>query len=65
MKASKESDDSSDMEVIMSVMSSQKAEMRLKSEIAKWGVQPSDIVPQKANLDYCRYIDQKMVIAGI
>uniref|UniRef100_A0A2N9IBZ2 Thiaminase-2/PQQC domain-containing protein n=1 Tax=Fagus sylvatica TaxID=28930 RepID=A0A2N9IBZ2_FAGSY len=60
MKASKESDDSSDMEVIMSVMSSQKADMRLKSEIVKWGVQPSDIVPQKANLDYCRFLESLM-----
>uniref|UniRef100_A0A2N9HFG2 Thiaminase-2/PQQC domain-containing protein n=1 Tax=Fagus sylvatica TaxID=28930 RepID=A0A2N9HFG2_FAGSY len=64
MKASKESDDSSDMEVIMSVMSSQKADMRLKSEIVKWGVQPSDIVPQKANLDYCSLLGHRSCLSS-
>ena len=56
IKAWKESDDSSDMEVILSGMASLNDEIAwFKSEAAKWGVQLSDIVPQKANQAYCRY----------
>lgn len=57
IKAWKESDNSStDMEVILSGMASLNEEISwFKSETPKWGVQLSDIVPQKANQDYCRY----------
>lgn len=56
MKAWKESDDSLDMDIILSGMASLNDEISwFKSEASKWDVQLSDIVPQKANEDYCRY----------
>jgi thiaminase len=56
IKAWKESDDAADMEVILSGMASLNDEIAwFKSEAPKWGIQLSDIVPQKANQDYCRY----------
>uniref|UniRef100_A0A2N9IP66 aminopyrimidine aminohydrolase n=1 Tax=Fagus sylvatica TaxID=28930 RepID=A0A2N9IP66_FAGSY len=61
IKAWKESDDSSDMEVILSGMASLNDEIAwFKSEAAKWGVQLSDIVPQKANQAYCRFLESLM-----
>lgn len=56
IKAWKESDDCSDMEVILSGMASLNDEIAwFKSEATMWGVQLSEVVPQKANQDYCRY----------
>lgn len=57
IKAWKELDDSNtDMEVILSGMASLNEEISwFKSESPNWGVQLSDIVPRKANRDYCRY----------
>lgn len=56
IKAWKESDDATDMEVMLGGMASLNDEIEwFKNEAPKWGVQLSDIVPQKANQDYCRY----------
>ena len=57
IKAWKESDDSGgDMEVLLGGMATLNDEIQwFKNEAFKWGVQLSDIVPQKANKDYCRY----------
>ncbi|KAK9992120.1 hypothetical protein SO802_027105 [Lithocarpus litseifolius] len=61
IKAWKESDDSSEMEVILSSMASLNDEIAwFKSEAAKWGVQLSEVVPQKANQDYCRFLESLM-----
>ncbi|XP_041006149.1 probable bifunctional TENA-E protein [Juglans microcarpa x Juglans regia] len=62
IKAWKESDNSStDMEVILSGMASLNEEISwFKSEIPKWGLQLSGIVPQKANQDYCRFLENLM-----
>ena len=58
IKAWKESDDSGgdDMEFLLGGMAALNDEIQwFKNEASKWGVQLSDIVPQKANKDYCRY----------
>ena len=56
IKACKESDDSSDMEIILGGVASLNDEIAwFKKEASKWGVELSTIVPQKANQDYCRY----------
>lgn len=61
IKAWKESDDSSDMEVILSGIASLNDEIAwFKREASKWGVELSDIVPQKANQDYCRFLESLM-----
>ncbi|KAB1213852.1 Seed maturation protein PM36 [Morella rubra] len=61
MKAWKESDDSLDMDIILSGMASLNDEIAwFKSEASKWDVQLSDIVPQKANEDYCRFLESLM-----
>lgn len=56
LKASKDADDSSDMEIILGGMASLNDEIAwFKKEASKWGVELSAIVPQKANQEYCRY----------
>lgn len=56
LKACKESDNSSDMEVILGGMASLNDEIAwFKKEASKWGLELSTIVPQKVNQDYCRY----------
>ncbi|KAK4857186.1 hypothetical protein QYF36_025462 [Acer negundo] len=54
IKAWKESDDSGgDMEVLLGGMAILNDEIQwFKNEASKWGVQLSDIVPQKANKDF-------------
>lgn len=56
IKAWKGSDDScDDMEVILGGVAALKDEIAwFKNEASKWGVQLSDIVPQKTNQEYCR-----------
>lgn len=56
IKAWKESDDSGgDMEVVLGGMAALNDEVQwFKKEASKWGVELSDVVPQKANQDYCR-----------
>lgn len=54
-KACKESDDESDMEVILASMASLNDEIDwFKKEAAKWDVKFAAIAPQKTNQDYCR-----------
>ncbi|XVF38842.1 hypothetical protein REPUB_Repub20aG0136900 [Reevesia pubescens] len=58
-KAWKGSDDSSnDIEVILGGMAALNDEIAwFKKEASKWGVQLSNIVPQKANQEYCRFLE--------
>lgn len=56
IKASKESDDSNDMEVILGGLASLNDEIAwFKSEASKWDVPLSNTVVHKANQNYCRY----------
>lgn len=56
MKACNETDDSSDMEVILGGMAALNDELAwFKKEASKWGVTLSAIVPLAANVRYCRY----------
>lgn len=56
LKAWKESDDDSDIEVILGGIAALNDEISwFKREASKWSVSLSSIVPQKANLEYCRY----------
>lgn len=57
MKACKESDESSDMEVILGAMAALNDEIRwFKNEASKWEIELSGIAPRKATQDYCRFI---------
>ncbi|KAL2464223.1 Bifunctional TENA-E protein [Forsythia ovata] len=61
LKAWKESDDSSDMDLILSGMAALNDEIAwFKSEASKWGVALHSVVPHKANLDYCRFLESLM-----
>ncbi|AES91958.1 putative bifunctional TENA-E protein [Medicago truncatula] len=61
IKACKESDDSDDVEVILGGMASLKDEILwFKREANKWGISFSDVVPQKANINYCRLLESLM-----
>ncbi|XP_062108778.1 probable bifunctional TENA-E protein [Humulus lupulus] len=62
VKAWKESDVSSDMEVILGGMAALNDELEwFKKEAFKWGVQLSEpLVPQKVNKDYCRFLESLM-----
>ncbi|KAL9225124.1 hypothetical protein vseg_001083 [Gypsophila vaccaria] len=61
MKAAKESDDGSDMEVILAGMASLHDEIAwFKKEAAKWDVQLTDITPHKTNQNYCRFLESLM-----
>lgn len=56
LKAWKESDDKSDMEILLNFMAFANDEnARFKKEASKWSVSLTSVVPQKANLDYCRH----------
>ncbi|KAK9288217.1 hypothetical protein L1049_016666 [Liquidambar formosana] len=58
LKAWKESDDHSDMEVILGGMAALNDEITwFKNEASKWGVPLSNVVPQRANQDYCRFLE--------
>ncbi|KAK6254392.1 Thiaminase-2/PQQC - like 2 [Theobroma cacao] len=61
-KACKGSDNSSnDVEVMLGGMAALNDEIAwFKKEASKWGVQLSDIVPQKANQNYCRFLESLM-----
>lgn len=56
IKACKESDDSDDdVEVILGGIASLNDELSwFKKEAKKWDIRLSEVVPQKANKDYCR-----------
>lgn len=55
LKAWKHSDDESDMEILLGGMASLSDELAwFRKEASKWDVKLVGIVPQKANLEYCR-----------
>lgn len=57
LKAWKDSDDNSDVEVILGGIASLNDELSwFKKEASKWDVHLGGITPQKANLEYCRYL---------
>ncbi|KAF7837725.1 putative bifunctional TENA-E protein [Senna tora] len=61
IKAWKESDDSSDMEVILRGMASLDDEIAwFKREASKWDVPLSDVAPQEANINYCKLLESLM-----
>ncbi|GLU08500.1 hypothetical protein SLE2022_254080 [Rubroshorea leprosula] len=62
IKAYKDSDDSSnDVEVILGGMTALNDEIAwFKKEATKWNVQLSEIVPQKTNQEYCRFLESLM-----
>lgn len=61
LKAWKESFDATDMEVILSGVASLNDEIAwFKKEASKWGVSLTNVTPQKANLDYCRFLESLM-----
>lgn len=56
VKAWKESDVSSDIDLILGGMAALNDEIAwFKKEALKWGVALNSVVPHKANVDYCRY----------
>ncbi|XP_054793293.1 probable bifunctional TENA-E protein [Prosopis cineraria] len=61
IKAWKESDDNSDMEVILGGMASLEDEISwFKREASKRDVPLSDLTPQQANINYCRFLENLM-----
>ncbi|KAG8372884.1 hypothetical protein BUALT_Bualt12G0113600 [Buddleja alternifolia] len=61
LKAWKESDDSSDVDVILGGLAALNDEIAwFKKEASKWGVALDSVVPQKSNLDYCRFLESLM-----
>ncbi|CAK7326369.1 unnamed protein product [Dovyalis caffra] len=58
LKASKNSDDSSDMEVVLSALASLSDEISwFKKEAAKWDVPLSNVIVHKSNQNYCRFLE--------
>ncbi|KAK7363490.1 hypothetical protein VNO77_05634 [Canavalia gladiata] len=61
IKAWKESDESGDVEVILGGVASLEDEISwFKREANKWGISLSDVVPQQANINYCRLLEKLM-----
>lgn len=61
LKAWKESDDSSDVEVILGGVAAFNDELAwFKKEASKWDVSLSDVVPLDANLRYCSFLESLM-----
>ncbi|CAA7388978.1 unnamed protein product [Spirodela intermedia] len=57
LKASRESDDETDMETILGGMASLYEELSwFRTEAFKWGLPLLDIIPRRANQDYCRFL---------
>ncbi|XP_022741798.1 probable bifunctional TENA-E protein [Durio zibethinus] len=55
--------DDNDTEVILGGMAALNDEVGwFKKEASKWGVQLSNIVPQKANQEYCRFLESLMCL---
>nr|XP_010910448.1 bifunctional TENA2 protein [Elaeis guineensis] len=62
LKAWKDSDDDSDVEVILGGIASLNDELSwFKKEASKWDVHLGGITPQKANLEYCRLLQSLML----
>ncbi|GAA0145812.1 transferase [Lithospermum erythrorhizon] len=58
IKAWKESDDNSDVDVILGGVASLSDEIAwFKNESSKWDVALANIVPQNANQEYCRFLE--------
>ena len=56
VKAWKEGDDEANVDIILSGIATLNDEVSwFKREASKWGVSLDSIVPQQANLVYCRY----------
>ncbi|XP_048322056.2 probable bifunctional TENA-E protein isoform X2 [Ziziphus jujuba] len=61
IKAWKESDNRSDLDVLLGGLAALNDEIAwFKQEAAKWGVLLSEIVPQKTNEEYCRFLESLM-----
>lgn len=61
LKACRQSDNNSDMEVFLSGLAALNDEIEwFKKEASKWGVVLSSIAPQKVNEDYCRFLESLM-----
>lgn len=61
IKAWKESDDSGDMEIILGGMASLADEISwFKREANNLGIPLSEVVPQQANINYCRLLESLM-----
>lgn len=57
LKAWKEKDDASDIDIILGGIASLNDEISwFKKEASKWDVPLSGIAPQNPNQDYCRYL---------
>lgn len=55
LKAWKESDDKSDVDMLLNIMASMNHENScFKADASKWSVSLTSVVPQKATLEYCR-----------
>ncbi|KAG1371351.1 bifunctional TENA2 protein [Cocos nucifera] len=62
LKAWKDSDDDSDVEVILGGIASLNDELSwFKREASKWDVHLGGITPQKANVEYCRLLQSLML----
>lgn len=61
VKACNETDDSSDMEVILGGLAALNDELAwFKKEASKWGITLSDTVPLAANIRYCSFLKSLM-----
>lgn len=61
VKAWKHSDDSLDMDTILGGMASLNDEISwFKKEASKWEVSLTSVVPQRANLNYCSFLESLM-----
>ncbi|XP_057806086.1 probable bifunctional TENA-E protein [Salvia miltiorrhiza] len=61
LKAWKESDDNTDVDIILSGIATLNDEVSwFKREASKWGVALDTIVPQHANLAYCSFLESLM-----
>ncbi|KAL7123764.1 hypothetical protein ABFS83_14G004200 [Erythranthe nasuta] len=61
IKAWKESDDKADVDVILGGVSALNDEISwFKNEASKWSVALDSVVPQQANLNYCRFLERLM-----
>ncbi|KAI5650905.1 hypothetical protein M9H77_36910 [Catharanthus roseus] len=59
VKAWKQSGDTNDIEVILGGLASLNDEISwFKKEASKWDVSLSNVVPQEANLNYCRFLER-------
>ncbi|WOH15859.1 hypothetical protein DCAR_0935405 [Daucus carota subsp. sativus] len=61
VKAWKESDDKSDVDMLLNIMASMNHENScFKEEASKWRVSLTSVVPEKAILEYCSFLESLM-----